>query len=168
MMTQETIKLASDQKRPEATHRQRVNLGASTLPIDPDGQMMGIIQAGASDLIPTVQFGNVLLSCTVTRAVPDDGIDDDALADQGRRVSKIAQTIVGSERRILQWAIDPSLKVTNPSGAPVPDVPSAAPLPSDKVTVEVLVDPAAQPPTPVPGAGAVGPAPDLPTPPSAE
>ena len=106
--------MSEDQKRPEATHRQRADLGHSSLEID--GQQVAVISVGASDLIPTVQYGNVLLQCQITRAVPDAGGDsDEAIIEASRRFLKHAEFVVGAERRILQWAIDPSSRVQNPA-----------------------------------------------------
>lgn len=129
--------MAENNKRPEATHRQRLDLGhAQALQlIGPDGQQFVVVSCAASDLIPSVQFGNVLLQCTVTRAVPldDTGMpiiidgQDDAIIDVSRSIMRSAEAVVGSERRIVQWAIDPSLRVTNASGQPIEGVPYTPP-----------------------------------------
>jgi hypothetical protein len=112
---------------------------------------MAMVSGACSDLVPTVQFGNVLLGpCTVTRWVEDDG--DDSVLEQIRLVERMSQTIIGSERRLLQWAIDPSLRVTTPSGDPVEGIPHTPPAPAA---------PAAEQPV-------AKPAPGLPTPPSAQ
>lgn len=136
-------------KRPEATHRQAVALTeAPVLPLGNDGQPMSVISCSASQLTPTVQFGNVLFACSVTRAVHDSG-DDDALVQEGIRVAGIASAVVGRETRILQWALDPSLKVTNPSGAPTSGAPSTPAMqPGDQV--QVTAQPVASPGVPTP------------------
>jgi hypothetical protein len=121
-------------------------------PMGANGRPMAMVSGACSDLLPTVQFGNVLIGpVTVMRWVEDEG--DEQVLEQGSKTQRMAQTIVGSERRILQWAIDPSLRVTTPSGEPVegvPSTPAAKPAPA-----------AAEAPVPKP-------APDLPTPPSAQ
>lgn len=116
--------MGDDQKRPEATHRQRVDLGKSTLPMGDDGRPMAVIQVSASDLIPTVQFGNVLIQTSIMRAVHDGPMTDEERAaedeanagiiERARRLSQAAQFVVSAERRIIQWAIDPSTRVINP------------------------------------------------------
>jgi hypothetical protein len=149
--------MADKPKRPEATHRQQAALstGADVAPvIGVNGRPMAMVSGACSDLTPTVQFGNVLTGpVTITRWVEDDGDDsDDFVLEKARLVQRQAQTIVGSERRLLQWAIDPSLRVTTPSGNPVEGIPHTPAPPTA---------PAAEQPAPPPPV-------DLPTPPSAQ
>lgn len=124
-----------NETRPEATHRQRAGLGGAgeQVFIGPDGRHYAVLSNSCSDLVPTVQFGNVLVGpVTITRAVPVDPTPEelaeisaqlDALIDLSRRQQKAAEFVVGAERRVIQWAIDPSTKVVNPAtgGVVTPD-----------------------------------------------
>lgn len=84
-------------------------------PTDADGNPMTVVVGAASDLVPTVQFGNVQIGpVTIMRPVVDDG-DDAKLIEQARFVQKMAEFVVGAERRIIQWATNPASRVINPA-----------------------------------------------------
>lgn len=134
--------MAENQKRPEATHRQRASMTAidGQLVIGSNGSPMAIITGTASDLVPTVQFGNVMVGpVSITRWVEDDG--DESVIAAAQAVQQMAEAVVGSERRIIQYAIDPSSRVINPAtgadmvptgpqqAAPAPPAPPAQPQP---------------------------------------
>lgn len=83
-------------------------------PHDEYGKPMCIVVGQASDLIPTVQFGNVNVGpCAVYRPVPNHE-DVNLLAMEARLVQMLAQYVVGTERRLLQWATDPSTRIMKP------------------------------------------------------
>lgn len=116
--------MSEDQRRPEATHRQRAAL--SYVPetfFGPDGRMYAFLSNSASDLVPTVQFGNVLVGpVTIARVVPVDPTPEEEaeldaqlarLIERSRAQQKAAEFVVGAERRVIQWAIDPSSRVQN-------------------------------------------------------
>jgi hypothetical protein len=107
----------------EEAHGQRVKekgareTGLPTVmswPTEPDGTPMAVVVGAASDLVPTVPFGNVQIGpVTIMRPVTNGELDQ--LIEDGRAVQKAAQFIVGAERRIVQWATDPSSRVVNPA-----------------------------------------------------
>lgn len=131
-------------------------------PIDPEsGKPMAVVVAMASDLVPTVPFGNVTIQSTIMRPVPTDrDLTPEELTHDiaaARDIQKVAEYVVGTERRLLQWALDPSSRVQHPvsgvaftgqgetvgqppAGAAVPSVPGAPEQP--------------QPPAPAPVEGA--------------
>jgi hypothetical protein len=139
--------MADNPTRPEATHRQRAAL--STVPdvfVGADGRRYAFLSNSASDLLPTVQFGNVLVGpVTIARMVPVDPTPEEAkqldaemvgLIERSRKQQQAAEAVAGAERRIIQWAIDPSKKVLNPAtgaemapSAPAPPQPPAPPAP---------------------------------------
>lgn len=135
------------QRRPEATHRQRADLGHSAVmswPTDAEGNPMAIVGGASSDLMPTVQFGNVLVGpVTILRPVPNGTLEE--IIEAGRQTQRAAEFIVGAERRAIQWALDPASRVINPANG-------AVVTPSGDVP---------QPPVEDPGAGAT-PQPDVP------
>jgi len=110
-----------NQKRPEATHRQRAALGAPGVigwPVDADGNPMAIVTGTASDLVPTVQFGNLMVGpVTIVRPVSNESLE--SVIESAREVQKAAEVVCGSERRIIQWALDPSTKIVNPANGQV-------------------------------------------------
>lgn len=88
-------------------------------PVDPvTGKPMTVVVAMASDLIPTVAFGNVTLQATIMRPVPvGEAVDQSELAidiENARQIQKAAEYVVATERRLLQWALDPGARVQNP------------------------------------------------------
>lgn len=134
--------MAEQDRRPEATHRQRAAMGDVGMigpPIGANGRPMAFVSNSASDLLPTVQFGNILVGpVTIARWVEDDG--DDAVIQASQKNQQAAEFVCGQERRIIQWAIDPSKKIENPvtgavtaPSAPAPAAPQApqqaAPVP---------------------------------------
>jgi hypothetical protein len=157
--------MAEDQKRPEATHRQRADMATATAMspvIGTNGRPMAIVTGTASDLLPTVQFGNLLVGpVQITRWVEDDGAD--SVIDGARATQQWAELVCGSERRLIQWALDPSKKIINPStgqemapSAPAPAAPPAAPeppaapAPGQPVSFTEGVQPQASPGIPTP------------------
>jgi hypothetical protein len=119
-------------------------------PVDPDGNPMNIVMATAADLIPTVAFGNVTLQATIMRPVVQGvALTDEELApdiDNARRVLKAAEYVVGTERRLVQWALDPASRIVNPAtgeeftgageaagGAPIPAPTTPGPAPTPPV-----------------------------------
>ncbi len=98
------------------TPAQRVEhtAGITSLPMGPNGKPMAIVMVSASNLVPTVQFGNITIGpVTIMRAVIDDG--DESVINGARRAARIAEYVVGTERRLSDWAMDPSLMPVNPA-----------------------------------------------------
>jgi hypothetical protein len=100
----------------EATHRNRAELGAGITvhqwPHDADGQPMAIVIGSGSDLIPTVQYGNVLVGpVTIMRPVSNDPA---LLIEEAAFVQDAAAYVVATRRRLLQYALDPSSRVEHP------------------------------------------------------
>lgn len=89
-------------------------------PVDPEtGKPMTVAVSMAADLVPTVAFGNVTIQTTIMRPLPVDRDLTDAELEQDitnvRKVQKAAEYVVGTERRLLQWALDPSSRVQHPT-----------------------------------------------------
>jgi hypothetical protein len=109
--------MSEDQKRPEATHRQRAELGNIPLmqwPCDAEGNPMAIVSGCASDLIPTVQFGNLLVGpVTIMRPVSNESLE--SVIEDAKKTQQAAEFVCGSERRIINWNLDPSTKIINPA-----------------------------------------------------
>lgn len=103
--------------RAEATHRERTALAAQPMPSnwpqDAEGNYLAIVQGACSDLVPTVQFGNVLIG-PVTIQRPVAGATIQEIIDAARETQKAAEYVVGVERRLLQWALDPASKIASP------------------------------------------------------
>jgi hypothetical protein len=148
--------MAEQDKRPEATHRQRAQLGTAHMPSwphDANGEPMAIVSGTASDLIPTVQFGNVLVGpVTITRPVSNESLEK--IIKEAAATQKAAEAVCGSERRIIEWGLDPSKKIANPAtGAQMGPVASAPPQPPTPPQPEQAAPPAADaapPATPAP------------------
>lgn len=88
-------------------------------PVDPEtGKPMTVVVAMASDLIPTVAFGNVTLQATIMRPVPvGERVAPEELSidiENAREIQKAAEYVVATERRLLQWALDPATRVQHP------------------------------------------------------
>lgn len=81
-------------------------------PHDADGNPMAIITVGATDTVPTVQYGSVKLFASITRPVPNGDHQD--LINEMRMAQRDVEVCVGTERRLLQAALDPSYKFVNP------------------------------------------------------
>ena len=89
-------------------------MGETALPIGPNGKPMAVVSATASNLVPTVQFGNATVGpITITRAVVDEG--DQSVINAARAAQRIAEYCVGVERRLLDWALDPASAPVNPA-----------------------------------------------------
>ncbi len=88
--------------------------GITTLPIGPNGKPMAIVSASASNLVPTVAFGNIVVGpVTIMRAVVDDG--DESVINGARQALRDAEYAVGIERRLLDWALDPASMPVHPT-----------------------------------------------------
>lgn len=99
--------------------RDRTVPAIQSWPVDPEtGKPMTVVVAMASDLVPTVPFGNVTIQSTIMRPVPTDrALTPEELSQDiasAREVQKVAEYVVGTERRLLQWALDPASRVQNP------------------------------------------------------
>lgn len=100
-----------------AEEERRGGLSYALVPIGENGKPMRRIKVGVSDKVPTVQFGNVVLTVEMEEWVENTGSGPEGRQqriDVGRELHRDAQVIVGMERRALQWAMDPSLKVASP------------------------------------------------------
>lgn len=101
------------QLKEKSAREQMRGIQINSWPHDAEGNPMAIVIGAASDLVPTVQFGNVCVGpATIMRPVTNDSMED--VIASAREVQKAAEYIVGTERRILQWALDPASKVTHP------------------------------------------------------
>lgn len=117
-------------------------------PHDAQGNPMAIVTASAADKVETTRFGNVTLFASVTRPVPNG--TDQELINHTRSVQRIAEYSVGKERRLLDWAIDPSKRFASPVpegeefASPPPDYDPASmpPHPADAKIAENAVAPA--------------------------
>lgn len=95
----------------------RGGLAYALVPIGENGRPMRRIKVGVSDKIPTVQFGNVVLTVEMEEWIENIGPGPEgrqSRIDATRELHRDAQVVVGMERRALQWAMDPSLKVASP------------------------------------------------------
>lgn len=108
--------------RAEATHRERAALPAQASPMssgwpqDADGNYLAVVTGSCSDLVPTVQFGNVLVGpVSIQRPVAATSMQE--IIDAARETQRVAEYVVGVERRLLQWAIDPASKIASPVDA---------------------------------------------------
>lgn len=138
-------------------------------PVDPEtGKPMTVFVAMASDLVPTVPFGNVTIQSTIMRPVPaGEAVDLAELTqdiENGRQIQKAVEYIVGTERRLLQWALDPQARIQSPTtGAEftgegerfgAPETVPGAPVVASPAQPQPPAGAPAQPP--VQGAPAVG------------
>jgi hypothetical protein len=103
----------------EKALRDRTVPAIQSWPVDPEtGKPMTVVVAMASDLVPTVPFGNVTIQATIMRPVPTDrALTPEELTQDiasARDVQKAAEYVVGTERRLLQWALDPASRVQHP------------------------------------------------------
>lgn len=81
-------------------------------PHDENGEPMAIVCGAGSDLVPTVTFGNVVIGpVTIMRPVKND---PNTLAEEAAFTQELASYVVGSRRRLLQWALDPSSRIEHP------------------------------------------------------
>lgn len=81
-------------------------------PHDENGEPMAIIMCQASELAPTVKFGNVTIG-PVGAMVPCKN-DYKVIEAKMREMQKLAEYIIGTERRLIQWSLDPSSKIIPP------------------------------------------------------
>lgn len=92
-------------------------------PHDVNGQPMAIAIGQASELIPTQPFGNIQIGpAAIMRPIPNSS-DLNELAADLRLTELVAQYVVGIERRLIQWTMDPSLKIERPSQLEIAGVP---------------------------------------------
>lgn len=135
------------------------NIVGGGWPMGSNGKPMALIVGGISDKVPTVQYGNVVLGpIQIYRFIEDEGMQ--ARIDAGREAMREVEFICGVERRLLQWAVDPSMKVASPvtgqdafAAPPAGYDPSAAPAhPGDALVSQ----PAEVAPTTVAPEGAQG------------
>lgn len=93
------------------------NMTIGAWPRDEDGRPMAIAMGMASDLQKTGDFQNAQLGpCGIMRPVKNhENLDD--LAREVRAVQLIANYVIGTERRALMKAKDPSIRIDNPSDA---------------------------------------------------
>lgn len=148
------------------------------VPIGIDGRPMTMISASVSDKVPTVQYGNVVVGpVTIVRYIDDFGDGSEGRQhriDQARQLQRDAEFVVGIERRLAQYAVDPSSRI----GSPIPEIAAQdafaaappgynpnqiSPLPPthDPVAVPVpagVPAPPPPPPPPVPVAAPASPA----------
>lgn len=156
--------MADKTGRAEATHRERAALGAAVSPLpsswpqDAEGNYLALVSGSCSDLVPTVQFGNVLIGpVTIQRPVVAGTFQE--IIDAARETQRAAEYVVGVERRALQWAIDPAMKVASPippeetfAAPPVGYDPNVVPPhPADQIAAEAqrqaVAVPASDPPS---------------------
>lgn len=111
-----------DQKAEAEAHGQHIKEKSSrenrpplplAWPMDENGEPMAIVTAQASDLFPTVPFGNVNLFASIMRPVKN-GSYDDIIMEQ-RLALLMSEYVVATERRLIQWAMDPSTKIEKPA-----------------------------------------------------
>lgn len=81
-------------------------------PCDAEGNPMVIVTGYAKDEIPTVRFGNVEIGPSVMRPVPNG--TDEEIINAMRQAQRMAEYVCGIERRLLQWAQDPTTKFASP------------------------------------------------------
>lgn len=85
----------------------------SNWPRDAQGNYLAIVTGACSDKVPTVQFGNVVIGpVMIQRPVAAGSLQE--IIDAARETQRAAEYVVGVERRLLQWALDPSSKVASP------------------------------------------------------
>lgn len=81
-------------------------------PHDENGVPMAIAIGAASDLVPTVQWGNVCIGpATIMRPVSND---PNRLVEELAFVQDLTQYVVGTRRRLLTWALDPNSRIAHP------------------------------------------------------
>jgi hypothetical protein len=86
---------------------------STAVPIGLNGKPMVKVTVGVSDKIPTVVYGNVVIGpIMLERYIEDDSNQN--VIDAGRELQRAAEYIVGVERTLLQYALDPAKKVQNP------------------------------------------------------
>lgn len=80
-------------------------------PHDEDGNPMAIIAAQASDLTPTVKFGNVCIGpVMIMRPVPNTDDREEWLA-RSREILDTVEEVISLERRLITDHADPATKV---------------------------------------------------------
>lgn len=84
-------------------------------PHDEQGRPMAIVTGQASDLTRTGPFSNVNIGpSAIMRPVPNHE-DPAKLVHEMRLVQLMAEFVVGTERRLVQWAQEPSAKIELPA-----------------------------------------------------
>lgn len=101
--------------REAALPSELLSMIAAGWPRGADGNPMAIVIGQASNLVPTVPFGNVNIGpVAIMRPVPNHQ-DIDKLAEEAAEVQKATQSVVGQERTLIKWNMDPSTKPGPPS-----------------------------------------------------
>lgn len=123
--------------------------------VGPNGRPMASITVSISDKIPTVPYGSMMIHASSTRYIEDRGSDDAGRQhrlDELRLLARDVEFAVGVERRLAQWAIDPSSRVESPiDGKDAFAVPSPGYDPTKVADPRPPVQaPAAEVPAPVP------------------
>lgn len=148
-------------------HEEAVRNMAANVPVGVDGRPMALISMTVSDKVPTVQFGNVVVGpVTITRYIDDLGDDLSGRQhriDRARELQRDAEFVCGIERRLVQWAVDPSSRIqspvdaqdafaappvgydptqaTDPRGVPLTPPPAPAPTPAQETGAPPQVQP---------------------------
>jgi hypothetical protein len=85
----------------------------SSWPRDAQGNYLVIVTGACSDKVPTVQFGNVVVGpVMIQRPIAARTLQE--IIDAAREIQRAAEYVVGVERRLVQWAVDPAMKVSSP------------------------------------------------------
>lgn len=107
-------------------------------PVDADGNPMVIISGQASEKVPTTQYGNVNIGPVMVMLPISASLSREERILREIELQEEAQYVVARERRLLQWALDPSTKVANPANG-------AVATPAGDVQPESLAQDQAQP-----------------------
>lgn len=123
------------QLQQKAAREQMRGIQINSWPHDADGNPMAIVMGAGSDLVPTVTFGNVCVGpVTIMRPVSNESLE--RVIEEAQAVQKAAEYVVGTERRLLQWATDPASRIQHPTtgqeftgqdGSPAAAEPAGAP-----------------------------------------
>lgn len=81
-------------------------------PTDEDGRAMAIVFSSAGEVVKTQEYCNVQLG--PTGAMVPVKNDPEEIERTQREMQQLAQYILGTERRSIQWSMDPSLKPLSP------------------------------------------------------
>lgn len=145
----DTIKQAEhhQQKLTEKAAREQLRgIQINSWPHDAEGNPMAIVIGAGSDLVPTVQFGNVVIGpVTIMRPVSNESIE--RVTEEASAVQKAVEYVVGTERRLLQYALDPASRIQHPiTGQEAAAPPQVAQQTSQPPQVEQNGSPQAVPP----------------------
>lgn len=90
----------TEQRAVAAQSDKTMAVASREVPRDTFGNPMVEISSSATELVPTIQYGNVTIGPVVVRRWVPDG-DDDHLAEQIRRVSQLCETAVSEDRQTV-------------------------------------------------------------------